>query len=130
MQIKIENKIIYEISVKDIKCMDNDLLSSKDWFQEALTGKINNCKKRMFRQWIPILRGRNLTIPANDNDLIALILSQSDYKDRRNREEVNNDVVNICLDSGKLAKSTCPWMNTRVKIFTTGQAPTENCDIH
>lgn len=133
MQIKIGTKIIMEISAGNLRCLDNDLLSSKDWLVEGLKGKINHCKKRMFRQWIPILRDRSLDIPATDSALIALILSQSDYKDRRNREEVNSDTEDICLLStggNKKAKATCPWEATRIQIFETGQAPTDECDVH
>ena len=86
MQIKVGNKIIMEISVMDLKCLKNDLLDPKDWFIGALTGKINNCKKRMMREWIPKLRARDLPIPANDEELIDLILAQDDYKNRVERE--------------------------------------------
>ncbi len=99
----------------------------------GLIGKINNCKKRFFREWIPKLRERSLAIPATDSALIALILSQPDYKDRKDREEVDHDVEDVCLLStgGQLkAKSTCPWEFTRTQVFETGQAPTDECDVH
>ena len=86
MKIKVDNIEIMEISQTDIKCLKNDLISPKEWFINAITGKINNCKKRMIQEWIPILRQRGLTIPASDTELITLILGQSDYKDRKIRE--------------------------------------------
>ena len=144
MQIKIGAKVIMDITTDDVKCMDNDLLSSKDWLIEGLKGKINNCKKRMFIQWIPILRSRSLAIPPTDSALIALILSQPDYKNRYDREDaiIGQDVENVCLVSNKKAKSSCPWETTKVKIFSisikkvngeiviTRLVPTDDCDVH
>ena len=132
MQLKIGNKIIMEVSADDIFCLDNDLLSSKDWLQAGLRGKINQCKKRLFRQWIPILRERSLDIPATDSALIDLIKSQPDYKDRRNREEAEEGqtVKDVCLDSNKLAKSSCPWTNTKTIIYISGTEPIDDCDVH
>lgn len=86
MQIKIGNKMIMEISQTDLKCLKNDLLDPEDWFVKALEGKINNCKKRMMREWIPRLRAKGLSIPSSDKELIDLILAQPGYKNRVERE--------------------------------------------
>lgn len=75
-----------EISQTDLKSLKNDLLDPQDWFVQALTGKINKCKKRMMREWIPRLRAKGLSIPANDEELVDLILTQPDYKNRAERE--------------------------------------------
>ena len=85
MILKLDDIEIMEISQYQVKCLQHDLLSPKDWLIAGVTGKIKNCKKRMFRQWIPILRERDISIPPNDADLIALILSQGDYKNRQER---------------------------------------------
>lgn len=87
MQIKIDDKVIMEVSQTDTKCLKDSILDPKEWFISALMGKINNCKKRMFLNWIPKLRARSLSIPADDNNLIDMITSQADYKDRAAREE-------------------------------------------
>jgi len=86
MQIKVGNKIIMEISATDLKCLKNDLLDPEDWFVKALTGKINKCKKRMMREWIPKLRSKGLSIPPGEEELVGLILAQDDYKNRAERE--------------------------------------------
>ena len=131
MRIKVGNKVLKEISVDEIKALKHDLLSPKDWFQAGpLENKIIQSKKRMFRQWIPILRERGLTIPSNDADLVALILSQPDYKNRKQREEVDKDVVEICVDSNKKSKPSCPLVKTRTLIFEKGEGPTVSCDVH
>lgn len=86
MKIKVDNIEIMEISQEEIKCLKNDLVSPKNWFIKALSGKINQCKKRLFNEWIPKLRARDLTIPADDTELINLITGQADYKDRSKRD--------------------------------------------
>ena len=68
--------------------LKNDLLDINDWIQEAITGKVHNCKKRMVNEWRPILFDDEsvASIPANDDDLIALIIARSDYKTRVERD--------------------------------------------
>lgn len=75
-----------EITPNEIKCLKDSILDPEAWFIEALIGKINNCKKRMFLSWIPKLRSRDISIPADDDSLIDLITSETDYKDRATRE--------------------------------------------
>ncbi len=134
MQIKIGNKVIAEISANGIKCLEHWLESPKSDFQDHLINRVFLKMKRMFKEWIPILRERGLTIPAADDDLIDLITSQPDYKNKREREESveGQTVKDICRNSGKLAKPTCPWINTRTIVFKehNPNLPTENCDIH
>ena len=93
MQIKVGNKVIMEISQQDLKCLKNDLLDTEDWFVKALTGKINNCKKRMMREWIPRLRAKGLSIPSNDEELVDLILAQPDYKNRAERDKEEGEIT-------------------------------------
>ena len=76
------------ISASDETALDNDLLDKDAWIQAAVTGKINNCKKRMIEQWRPIIFADDsvATIPANDDDFIALIVARDDYKTRAERD--------------------------------------------
>jgi len=76
------------ISASDETALDNDLLDKDAWIQAAVTGKINNCKKRMIEQWRPIIFADDsvATIPANDDDFIALIVARDDYKTRTERD--------------------------------------------
>ena len=87
MQIKVGSKILTTIDQTDLKCLDNDLLDKEEWFKNAILGKINNCKKRLFRQWIPKLREKGLSIPATDAEFVDLIISQPEYKNRQQREK-------------------------------------------
>jgi len=76
------------ISTADETALDNDLLDKDAWIQDAVTGKINNCKKRMIEQWRPIVFADDsvATIPANDDDFIALVVERDDYKTRAERD--------------------------------------------
>jgi hypothetical protein len=79
------------ISAADETALDNDLLDKNNWIQEAVRGKINNCKKRMINTWRPIVFADDsvTTIPANDDDFIAMIIARDDYKTRAEREAEN-----------------------------------------
>ena len=72
----------------DETALDDVLLDKNAWIQAAVTGKINNCKKRMIEQWRPILFADDsvTSVPANDDDFIALVVARDDYKTRAERE--------------------------------------------
>lgn len=84
-------QITVTISDADELALRNDLLDIDKWVQDAVRGKINNCKSRMVRP-----DGKHIqklfadptveSIPANQDALIALITSRPDYKDRTARE--------------------------------------------
>ena len=69
---------------------DNDGLDS--WVQGAMDGKINNCWKRMQNEWTTRLMNDesfNDPIPSNQADFVKLVLSRSDYKNRKARDDAN-----------------------------------------
>ena len=76
------------ISAADETSLDNDLLDKDAWIQAAVVGKINNCKKRMINEWRPILFADDsvASVPANDDDFIALVVARDDYKTRAERD--------------------------------------------
>jgi hypothetical protein len=80
----------YTVTITDADetALNNDLLDIDTWIQDAVTGKINNCKKRMIEQWRPIVFADDsvATIPANDDDFIALVIARDDYKTRAERD--------------------------------------------
>jgi hypothetical protein len=69
--------------------LKNDLINVEAWVNSAIDGKVANCKKRMIDEWLPKLYAdESVTqIPANEDDLIALIVARKDYKNRLNKEE-------------------------------------------
>ena len=68
--------------------LKNDLLNVEVWVNGAIDGKVNNCKKRMIAEWLPKLYAdESVTqIPANEDDMIALVVARDDYKDRVTRD--------------------------------------------
>ena len=82
--------ITVKISDTDQTVLKNDLLDIDAWVQDAMTGKISNCWKRMQREWTDkLMNDESFTdsIPSNKADFVTLITSRSDYKDRKARDE-------------------------------------------
>ena len=87
------------ISLTDLqqKILSNDLYNDMSdnagldkWIQDALDGKINNCWKRMQREWTQKLMDDDSftdPIPSNQADFVALVTARSDYKNRKQRDD-------------------------------------------
>ena len=85
-------KITLKIEVDDTQqaILNNDLLDINQWVQDAMTGKINNCWKRMQREWTDkLMNDESFTdsIPSNKADFVALVTARSDYKNRTDRDK-------------------------------------------
>ena len=73
----------------DQAVMLNDLLEINQWVQDAVTGKKDNCWKRMQQDWTQrLMNDDSFTdpIPSNKADFVALVTARSDYKTRSQRE--------------------------------------------
>jgi len=66
----------------------SSLLDVQDWVDGAIDGKVNNCKKRMLREWLPKLYDDDSvsSIPASEDEIVAMIIARDDYKDRAARD--------------------------------------------
>ena len=71
----------------DISDLDRDCILAyvqdlDDWVLGALLGHINRGKKKMIRQYQPVLMADPdvATIPANEDELIEVITARADYK--------------------------------------------------
>jgi len=87
-----EITITVKVSDTDQTVLKNDLLDIDAWVQDAMTGKINNCWKRMQTEWTTKLMNDSSftdSIPSNKTDFVKLVTSRSDYKDRKARDEAN-----------------------------------------
>ena len=87
-----ELTITVKVSDTDQTILKNDLLDIDAWVQDAMTGKINNCWKRMQREWTDkLMNDESFTdsIPSNKANFVTLVTSRSDYKDRKARDEAN-----------------------------------------
>ena len=69
--------------------LKNDLLNVQVWVDKAIDGKANNCKKRMIAEGLPKLYAdESVTqIPANEDEMIALVVARSDYLNRVERDQ-------------------------------------------
>ena len=82
-----------EVDDTDQTVLKNDLLDIDAWVQAAMTGKINNCWKRMQQEWTTkLMNDESFTdsIPSNKADFVTLVTARSDYKDRKARDEANS----------------------------------------
>ena len=87
-------KLTITVEVDDIQqsILNNDLLDINQWVQDAMTGKINNCWKRMQREWTDkLMNDSSFTdpIPSNQADFVKLVLARSDYKNRKARDDAS-----------------------------------------
>jgi hypothetical protein len=85
-----ELTITVKVSDTDQTVLKNDLLDIDAWVQEAMTGKINNCWKRMQREWTDKLMNDSSftdSIPSNKADFVKLVIARSDYKNRADRDK-------------------------------------------
>ena len=85
-------KLTLTVEVEDTQqtILKNDLLDINTWVQEAMTGKINNCWKRMQSEWTTKLMNDSSftdSIPSNQADFVKLVVARSDYKNRADREK-------------------------------------------
>tara|TARA_B100001113_G_scaffold90763_1_gene72641 strand:- start:203 stop:493 length:291 start_codon:yes stop_codon:yes gene_type:complete len=87
--------ISQSISDTDMLLLKNDLYDADDsdnpaqlWVENALTGKINQCYKRMRDQWIPKLMDDNSisAISASKDDFVQQVVTHSTYQNRYHRE--------------------------------------------
>ena len=87
-----ELTITVKVDDTDQTVLKNDLLDIDTWVQDAMTGKINNCWKRMQTEWTDkLMNDESFTdsIPSNKADFVKLVTARSDYKDRKARDEAN-----------------------------------------
>ena len=81
--------ITIEVDDTDQLVLKNDLLDIDDWVQQAMTGKINNCWKRMQSEWTTkLMNDESFTdsIPSNKADFVTLVTGREDYQDRAARD--------------------------------------------
>ena len=87
-------KLTITVEVDDTQqsILNNDLVDINQWVQEAMTGKIHNCWKRMQQDWTTkLMNDSSFTdpIPSNQADFVKLVLARSDYKNRKARDDAS-----------------------------------------
>ena len=81
-----------ELSDTEQAILKNDLLDLDAWLHAAMTGKVNNCWKRMQSEWTTkLMNDDSFTdpIPSNQADFVTLVTARSDYKDRVARDKAS-----------------------------------------
>ena len=76
------------LSSTEESVLKNDLRDVQNWVDLAISGKVNNCKKRMISEWLPKLYADDSvsSIPASEDEIVVLIVARDDYKDRAARD--------------------------------------------
>jgi hypothetical protein len=96
--------ITINISDTDLLCLKHDLVDVEKWVQDAVTGKINNCKKRMVTPY------QSPLVNKTDEEIVTHIITQDNYEDRLTRD-AHGTVLDkadaatnfrVSLESGKL----------------------------
>ena len=80
--------IAVNINDLDEKVLKDSLPDVDDWVQKAVEGKINNCKKRMHREWTSILtEDETFTDPiaSNIEDFVNQVVALPTYKNAKTR---------------------------------------------
>jgi len=96
MKITIEyNEQIVSVTLDnaDVLALENDLLDPADWVMKALSGKVNNCKKRMTAAEVSRLKADPTVtlMPATDDELVVSAVAAAGYKNRTARDADNID---------------------------------------
>ena len=73
-----------EILKHDIYDKNNESNPLSLWVSGSITGKINNCYKRMQSEWIPKLMADSSVnaISASRDDFVNQVINRSDYSNR------------------------------------------------
>ncbi len=83
-----------EISDDDKTVLDHTLLDIKEWIQGAVDGKIHTCRCRMAMETTELLKADKTVheMPATDIGLVKALTMRSDYKNRRQKEKMSNNL--------------------------------------
>lgn len=82
--------IEYKVSFTDdeVKCLEAIVTDFQKWLDEAADGKLNQCKKKLIREWQPKLfnDGGITSLPSTENGLINFILTHRTYRSRKDKD--------------------------------------------
>jgi hypothetical protein len=92
MKISVDDKELFRLSEIQKSVIRNEISDDifeadmKRRLQYILTHKYERCFEDLKNEWIPKLKDRVDSIPTNPDRLAELILSQPDYKCRKERD--------------------------------------------
>lgn len=92
MKISVNDEHLFTLSETQKKVIKNDI-HEEDFesdmrrrLQYILTHKYERSFERLKNEWLPKLQSRMDSIPTDPDKLADLIMSQTDYQDRRSRD--------------------------------------------
>ena len=69
-----------EVSDTDVYLVKQQAgLTIQSWTEAAIVGKINQARKLFQREWYQKLIDRSISIPANEDEFIAIVKQQPNY---------------------------------------------------
>lgn len=71
---------------EEIKCLEHYVPDVKEWIDQAIEGKINSCKKRLFKGEIEKSLATDSPFPATQKEVLMKVFSHPDYQSRRVRD--------------------------------------------
>ena len=93
MKIFVDNDQVFELNETKKKVIKNDIHENifvddmKRRVRWILEHKYENCFKRLKQEWEPKLAAKGLkSIPTDADEFAELVFSQTDYKNRSQRE--------------------------------------------
>jgi hypothetical protein len=92
MKVSVNDQEIYTLSDTQKQVIQNDIHGDefdKDMKRRlhwVLNHKYERCLDRMKLEWMPKLKGRMDAVPTDDEKFAQLVMSQPDYKSRKNRD--------------------------------------------
>jgi len=94
MKISVNDQELFKLSETQKKVIKNEIHEEvfdddmKRRLQYVLTHKYERCFERLKKEWEPRLKERGIEmIPASEEKFAELVFSQSDYKNRSQREK-------------------------------------------
>ena len=93
MQVKVDNKVIFEITQTDVDLLAYDLLDVQAEIERRLKyiieHKVGECYKRFKEEWDKKLEKDSSVnfIPSKRDEYVAFVKARSDYKNRSQREK-------------------------------------------
>lgn len=93
MKIKVDNKLLFELTDIQKKVLKNDIKSEilesdiKRRLFHIINHKYIRCFKRLKDEWEPKLSSRVDSVPTDKDKFAELVFKQTDYKDRSARDK-------------------------------------------
>ena len=82
-----------ELTDTEQAILKNDLVDINAWLQAAMTGKVNNCWKRMQSEWTTrLIKDDSFTdpIPSSKDKFVEMVTKRSDYKTRKEIQDAED----------------------------------------